>query len=526
MKSRFGMNARRGLLSVGTLGLLALGAAGVQGVNASPSEGEHAGNQHTAVHHSSSAGTAAARELSNAFREAVDRVMPSVVTIETNVRPAARMTDRMPGRDPRGGERDNPFRGTPWEDLFERMPGNQGFRFEMPREMPRQGSGSGVVIDREGLIMTNHHVVDGAKASEITVRLADGREFTPTEVWKDPKTDVAIIKVPASDLPAAELGDSDQVAVGDWVLALGQPFGLESSVTAGIISATHRGVGIAARESFLQTDAAINPGNSGGPLVNLDGHVIGINTAISSRSGGNDGVGFAIPINMANWVGKQLAEGGVVRRAFLGVGIQPMTASMAQEFRVKPHEGVVVTEVREGTPAAKAGLQVGDVITKCASRQVNSPQELQVLVESSTVGKEVPLTVVRDGKTMEIQFVPQEQPANLDSTDEPSTHEEAAEPATMLEALGLEIRDLDQELAGQLGLRDTTGVVITDVSPDGPAARSGLQAGMVITQIERQSVSNVKEAEKLLTNADRKDGILLLVKSSEGSRFVVVKDAT
>lgn len=523
MKSRFGLNARRSLLSVGTLSLMALGAAGIQGVNAHPGHEEHEANRPAAEHRSSSAGTTAARELSNAFREAVDRVMPSVVTVETNIRPTQRSSDHSSPRSPRNHQ-ENPFQGTPWEDLFDRLPGSQGFRFEMPREMPRQGSGSGVVIHRDGLIMTNHHVVDGAKASEIVVRLADGREFTPTEVWKDPKTDVAIVKIPASDLPAAELGDSDQVAVGDWVLALGQPFGLESSVTAGIISATHRGVGIAARESFLQTDAAINPGNSGGPLVNLDGHVIGINTAISSRSGGNDGIGFAIPINMADWVGKQLADGGVVRRAFLGVGIQPMTASMAEEFHVKPHEGVVVTEVRPDTPAAKAGLEVGDVITQYGNRQVNSPQELQVLVESSPVGKELTLTIVRDGKVKQMPFVPEEQPAILAQGEENATEREAARPATALESLGLEIRDLDRELASQLGVKETAGVVITDVSSDGPAARAGLQPGMVITQIERHPVANTQEAEKRLTSADRKEGVLLLVKSAEGSRFVILKD--
>ncbi|MCH5373751.1 MAG: trypsin-like peptidase domain-containing protein [Planctomycetes bacterium] len=311
---------------------------------------------------------------------------------ETDQSVVAKTADReqgnpqAPGRSPFGGR--NPFEGTPFGDLFKDTPFGDGFRFEMPPgdQVPHGGGlGSGVIIDPSGLVLTNNHVVAGG--GQVSVRLYDGREFSASQVWTDPKTDIAVVKLDgAKDLTAAKLGNSDMVSIGDWVLALGQPFGLESTVTAGIISAKHRGIGITARDNFLQTDAAINPGNSGGPLVNLNGEVIGVNTAISSRSGGNDGIGFAIPINLAKWVANQLAKEGVVHRAYLGVGIQPVSQKLADQFHVKPREGVVVTDVFPNTPAAKAGVKSGDVIVEFAGVAVSSPQELQTLVEQAQMG--------------------------------------------------------------------------------------------------------------------------------------------
>jgi len=465
-----------------------------------------------------------AKDLSTAFRVAADAVLPSVVTIETTVKAKNLVGNNTPPTLPKPFEGQNPFRGTPFEDFFRGEPFGPGFKFEMPpmHQMPRQGMGSGVVIDASGLIMTNNHVVAGGENAEVLVRLSDGREFIATDVWTDPKTDIAIVKIDASDLTPAKLGDSDRVAVGDWVLALGQPFGLESTVTAGIISATHRGVGIAARESFLQTDAAINPGNSGGPLVNLDGEVIGINTAISSNGGGNDGVGFAVPINMANWVGKQLAHGGVVRRAYLGVGIQPVSASLANEFHVKPREGVVVTEVYPQTPAAKAGLQSGDVIAEYAGVKVSSPQELQVVVERSELGRPHVLTIIREGKSMTLTFTPEEQPSDFGRTNE-APQAAPHQASSMLDAVGMEISNLDSALAERLNMTGVEGVVITDVKPDSIAARAGLENGMVITQVQRQPVKSVEDCEKLFKQTAGKDGWLLLVKSENGSRFVILK---
>ncbi len=356
----------------------------------------------------------AAKGLSTAFRVVSEKLLPCVVAIETS--PNTMMvngTQRGPRPEMSPGER-NPFEGTPFGDFFKDNPEGQGFSFRMPPMQPRpqRGLGSGVIFDASGLILTNHHVVAGG--GDVTVRLADGREFKAAQVWSDPQTDIAVVKIDgASDLAAARLGDSDLVAVGDWVLALGQPFGLESTVTSGIISAKGRGIGITPRENFLQTDAAINPGNSGGPLVNLDGEVIGVNTAISSRSGGNEGIGFAVPINLAKWAADQLAHGGTVHRAYLGVGIQPVTAMLADQFQVKPKHGVVVTDVFPDTPAAKAGLQSGDVIVEYAGLAVSTPQELQVAVERSEIGRAHTLSIVRDGKSMTLNFTPEEQPSHF-----------------------------------------------------------------------------------------------------------------
>ncbi len=310
--------------------------------------------------------------------------------------------------------------------------------------------------------------------------------------------------------------------VGDWVLALGQPFGLEGTVTAGIVSATHRGVGIADRESFLQTDAAINPGNSGGPLVNLDGEIVGINTAISSRSGGNEGIGFAVPINMANWVGQQLANGGVVRRAYLGVGIQSVNATVADQFQIKPNEGVVVTEVRTGTPAAKAGIQPGDVITHFAGTKISNPRDLQLTVEQAKVGQSHSIAIVRDGKNDDSVVHTRELPADFGSVSKST--ESAQPPATSsFNSLGMELADLNSSVAKQLNMDGVEGVVITEVKPDGVAAEAGLAEGMVITSINRTPVKSIGDCEAILQKADLNHGVLLLVKTIEGSRFVVLR---
>ncbi len=318
----------------------------------------------------STAGIDSANHLSSAFRTIASELLPAVVAIEN--RPKLAWQDAGPaGPRPSNNDlpRQNPFKGTPFEDMFRdrqfQMPPSGPNGSPMPS--PRAGIGSGVIIDNAGIILTNNHVVAGG--GEVMVSTQDGREFVATNVWTDPKTDLAVVKIEApSDLVAATLGDSDEVAIGDWVLALGQPFGLESSVTAGIISAKHRGIGITDRENFLQTDAAINPGNSGGPLVNMRGEVVGINTAIHSRSGGSDGIGFAIPSNLARWVGDQLVSTGTVKRAYLGVGIQPVTQDLAKQLSVKPRGGVVVTEVFPNTPAAEAGMKSGDVIVKFGDR--------------------------------------------------------------------------------------------------------------------------------------------------------------
>ncbi len=360
---------------------------------------------------------ASAKDLSTAFRVVSERVLPSVVSIESrnmpvNVRADGKPLDSQPRRA-------NPFEGTPFEGMFRdfNFDTQEQFQFRSQDMIPQQGLGSGVIVDPSGLIMTNNHVVQMGRRTQVTVRLQDGREFIASKVWTDPKTDIAMIKIDgATNLVAAQLADSDQVSVGDWVLALGQPFGLESTVTAGIISATHRGVGINERENFLQTDAAINPGNSGGPLVNLDGQVVGINTAISSQSGSNSGVGFAIPTNIAKWVGDQLVNNGKVRRAFLGVGIREIDAALAEKLGVKPREGVVVTQVHPSSPADRAGLTAGDIIVDFAGLKVHNPRDLQFAAERASMGKRHALNVLRNGQTMTVELVPEELPTEVSTT--------------------------------------------------------------------------------------------------------------
>jgi serine protease Do len=459
---------------------------------------------------------AGAKGLSLAFRAAADKVLPAVVTIEKTAAVNTRVEN-----DPQGPGADrNPFEGTPFGDMFRDMPSGKQFKFRAPGQPNpgESGLGSGVIFDAAGLILTNNHVAGGGGV--VTVRLSDGREFKTDKIWTDPKTDIAVVKIDAPDLVAAKLGDSDEMSVGDWVLALGQPFGLESTVTAGIISAKHRGIGITARENFLQTDAAINPGNSGGPLVNVDGEVIGINTAISSRSGGNEGIGFAVPVNLAKWVATQLANGGTVRRAYLGVGIQPVTQQLANQFHVKPREGVVVTEVYPNTPAAKAGLKSGDVIVEFAGTKVANPIELQTTVESSAIGKVAKLTILRDGKRVELKLKAEEQPNDFGLRGKPMSESDSPE-SSRLEKLGLELGALDAAVAERLGLTGIEGVVITDVRANSPASRAGLEAGMVITQINRAPVHDLAAATKVLQDSAEKQ-VLLLVRTKAGSRFVVL----
>jgi serine protease Do len=354
----------------------------------------------------SPAQAAPARQLSEAFRASASRVLPSVVAIESRS-VASGTIDNMPF-----GE-ENPFEGTPFEDFFKSTPLTPEFRHGQP-EVHREivGIGSGFIIDPSGIILTNNHVVEGS--GQVTVRLNDKRVFKATDVKSDPRSDLAIIRVKgAGKLIAAQFGDSDQMQVGDWVLALGQPFGLESTVTAGIISATHRDIGISTREHFFQTDAAINPGNSGGPLVNLSGEVIAISTAISTRSGGNEGIGFAVPSNLARWVSRQLIASGSVRRAYLGVGIQSLTPELAEQFGVQPHQGALITRVFPDTPAAKMGLRSGDIVTAVDGTPVATAQDLQLMVEEIAFGKTHQVTIVRESKTLTFTYQPEVEPKNF-----------------------------------------------------------------------------------------------------------------
>ena len=471
-----------------------------------------------------------ATSLSKAFRDAASQVLPSVVMI-TNTPAVARQSEERGPKPPTGdNEPQMPFgfKGTPFGDLF-KNPEFRHFFKEFPSlptpDMPGHGiagAGSGLIVDASGVILTNNHVVAGG--GQVMVRLHDGREFKAVDIKTDPKSDLAVLRIKgAGPLPAARLGDSAaKVDVGDWVLALGEPFGLEGTVTAGIISAKGRGIGITDREDFLQTDAAINPGNSGGPLVNLNGEVIGINTAISSSSGGYQGVGFAIPIDLARWVGGELVQYGQVHRAYLGVIIQPVTQPLAEQFKAKVHEGVLVTEVQPNTPAAKAGLQSGDIILQFAGKPVSGPRELQGMVEEVKTGTARPLTILRGGKRMTLDVVCMEQPRTFSVAQSEPQNSTKAE-SSRFEKLGIQIEDLTPQIAEQLGIKADHGVVITDVQSGSPAEMAGLGTGMVITEANRQPVKSVDAFRRALGGKSLEKGLLLLVRTTEGSRFVVIR---
>jgi serine protease Do len=461
------------------------------------------------------AATNYAKSLSHAFREAASDVQPSVVLIKAD--PV--MPVQWHGKNEMPQMPKSPFEGTP----FGNIPELKRFFEEMP-QLPQRphggqsGIGTGVIIDTEGVILTNNHVVEGR--NEVTVRLHDGREFKAVDIETDPNTDLAIVRIEgAKDLKPAKLGDSDKVEIGDWVLALGHPFGLEGTVTSGIVSAKGRGIGMPARATFLQTDAAINPGNSGGPLVNLDGEVIGINTAISSRSGGNQGVGFAIPVNLAKWVSRELMDDGVVQRAQLGVMIQPMTHALADQFGLDAREGVAVTDVLDNLPAAKAGLKSGDVILEYDGHKVSTPRELQSVVERSEVGAKHELKIWRDGKEQTLKVVPREAEVEADSVEPKKS---SRTNPSRFESLGLEVETLTAEIAEHLNVNVDHGVVISDVRGGSPADRAGLESGMVIVEAGRKPVKSVADLKKAVEEA-KDGGLLLLVRSEHGARFLVLK---
>jgi len=470
-------------------------------------------------------GTSFAESLSAAFHNASERVLPSVVTITKTFSAEGTTKYHSLVPDESDDEEHDPFEETPFGDFFRGNPELRYFFRGVPplSTVPRReitGTGSGVIIDPTGLVLTNNHVVDGG--GKVTVRLPDGREFQAKEVKTDPRTDLAVIRIEGADpFKAATLGDSDAVTVGDWVLALGQPFGLEGTVTAGIISAKGRGLGITPRENFLQTDAAINPGNSGGPLVNLRGEVIGINTAISTQNGGYQGVGFAIPANLAKWVSKQLAEKGKVRRAYLGIVIQPITQQLAEQFGVKVREGILVTEVPDNTPASKAGLKAGDILVEFAGRKVANTQDLQGAVEESRIGIPQSLVIIRDGKRITIDATPGEQPADYGlARGAPRSFGGSAE-RSRFEELGIQARTLTAQRAKELGVKAEYGVEI--VRPGSVADEAGLAKATVIVEANRKPVRSIEDLRKTLEQQSLDKGLLLLVQSERGSRFVVIR---
>ncbi len=392
------------------------------------------------------------------------------------------------------------------EEMFRRFfgqpPQQQAPQQEGKKRRQEVGQGSGFIISKDGYILTNNHVV--GEADHIKVSLNDGREFDAEIIGTDPKSDVAVTKVKAKDLPVLELGDSDKLHIGEWVMALGNPFGLSHSVTAGIVSAKGRNsVGITDYEDFIQTDAAINPGNSGGPLVDLDGKAIGINTAIFSRSGGYMGIGFAIPINMVKQITEQLIADGEVTRGFIGIYMQEVTPDLAETFGVK--SGIIVSQVSEDGPADKAGLKSGDVIIKLEGKEVKGLASFRNNIALKAPGDEVELTIIREDKEKTIEVEVGSREKVLAKTQK----------------FGLSVIEQSAETAKQYGSDLPKGMIITKVENNSVAAEAGLKPGMVIAQVNRRIVNSVKEyREAISANPDK---ALLLVKVNGVSRFVLLK---
>jgi serine protease Do len=438
------------------------------------------------------------QQLSQTFREVAKAVSPAVVYVSTE------QTTQVPEQFQQF------FNGN--NDLFRRF-------FGMPdqtpnqREYKQQALGSGFIVKSDGYILTNNHVVE--HADKIRVTLPDKREFDAKVVGADPKSDVALIKIDAKDLPVAPLGDSSQSAVGDWVLAIGTPFGLSQTVTAGIISAEGRAnIGIVDYEDFIQTDAAINPGNSGGPLVNLNGEVIGMNTAIFSQSGGYQGIGFAIPINMAENVMESLMTHGKVTRGWLGVMIQPVTPEIAQSFGLKETNGALVGDVVKDGPADKAGIKRGDVIVALNGQSVDTPNTLRNLVAQAELKKTVSVGLMRNGKAETVEVTIGEQPAGDQTTAAVSEN---------ADKFGLTVQELTPQLADRLGYADEQGVVIADVKSGSPAEEIGLRQGDLIKEINRQPIESLSEYQKAMSALEKDQGLLLLVQRGDNTYYVVVK---
>ena len=446
--------------------------------------------------------TPAAPVAGNGFAQIAKSVTPAVV----NITATASRTSR--GRETDLRDQMEEFFGHPGRPRGPVPPGER-------HGDGHGGVGSGVIVSADGYIVTNNHVVEGAQ--ELAVTLPDKREFRGKIVGTDPKTDLAVIKVDGRDLPFVPWGDSSQLQVGEYVLAVGNPFGLNSTVTLGIVSALGRGrMGITQYEDFIQTDAAINPGNSGGALVNQAGELVGINTAIISQTGGYQGVGFAVPVSMARPVYDSLVATGKVVRGYLGVGIQDLNQELARSFDLKEAKGALVSNVAEDSPAEQAGLKQGDVIVGYQGAPIEDAVVLQRKVTRTPVGTKVPVQVVRNGKAMDLTVTVGEQPGAVKVA--------AAERTTDHALAGLDVQSLDPRTARDLGLSGKTqGVLVVGVEPDSLAARAGIAQGDVIREINKQPVKSVQEFEKIASGLKKDQHVLLLVNRHGAALFISVK---
>jgi len=445
-------------------------------------------------------------EVPKNFASVVKAVMPAVVNISTT-----RVV-----KSPQGPE-GMPFGGD--EEFFRRFFGDEFFRrFHAPRNRRENSLGSGVIVNGDGYIITNNHVI--AKADEIKVLLSDKREFVGKVVGTDPKSDIAVIKINAKDLPSLRWGDSDKLDIGEYVLAIGNPFGLNQTVTLGIVSAVGRAnVGIADYEDFIQTDAAINPGNSGGALVNARGELVGINTAIFSRSGGYMGIGFAVPSNMTRTVMDSLIKEGKVVRGWLGVSIQEVNTDIAKQFGIKDSRGALVAEVMPDSPAAKAGFKSYDVITRFNGKEIDSPAVLRNAVAQTPVGAKVNVEVIRDKEKKTLSVKIAEQPKEMLVADGDGDVTGDKKDTALA---GLQVRGITPDVARQLDLpAGTAGVVVSDVDPESAAAGAGVVPGDVILEINRQRIRGVKEFQQINSKLGKNDSALLRI-NRRGSKIVIL----
>jgi serine protease Do len=438
-------------------------------------------------------------DSSRAFSEIASSISPSVVNISTT---------KIMKREA------VPLLDDPFSEFFSPLRD-----FKMPKKWKEQSLGSGVIISPDGYIITNNHVVE--QGDEIRVTLFDKRSFKAKLIGADTKTDVAIVKIDAENLYSVQWGDSDRLQVGEFVLAIGNPYGLNHTVTMGIISAVGRAnVGIADYEDFIQTDAAINPGNSGGPLVNTKGELIGINTAIFSRSGGYQGIGFAVPSNMARLVMDQLIQKGKVTRGWLGVTIQEITPELSQKFGLKSAKGALIGDVAKGSPAEKAGIKRGDIILEFNGKKVSDVGNLRNMVAQSKIGAQIPLTIMRSGKEYALQVTTTELPKDASEVAPGNDPED-----TSFEGLaGLNVIDLTREISRQLGLpKDEKGVVVVRVDSGSSIEDAGMRKGDVIQEIDRKKIASLEDYTRVVAGVNSGDTVLMFVNRGGKKFYVTVR---
>ncbi len=477
----------------GVKGLLALGlpffvagvfvTSGVNGIHSSVAGDVGKGTQ---------TATSIQTTIPSSFAELADKMSPTVVNVKVT---KVAKTD-FPGHHFQRGPSRNFF-----DRFFEGMP-------EQPRNYRTQGAGSGVIISKDGYILSNNHVVEDAQ--EVTVTLADKKEYGAQVIGRDPKTDLAVLKIDVDkDLPAATLGDSEHVKVGDWVVAIGNPFGLSHTVTSGIVSAKGRVIGAGPYDDFIQTDASINPGNSGGPLFNMHGEVIGINTAIIPQG---QGIGFAIPVDTAKPLIPQLVNNGEITRGYLGVNIQTLTPDLAEALDVEETRGALVADVVADSPAEKSGLQRGDIIVDFDGKNIEDSHDLPAKVAATPVDEEVQLTVLRDGKEQQLTV----RIGKL-ASDETAL---ASSPEAGKGKWGMQLHELNPQMQERFGINADQGVAVVGIAPGSAAAEAGIRQGDVIVEVNRNAVASIDDVKESISKATDKDRLLLLVQRQNGKFYI------